>query len=42
VKQLFKYDPVLREHFRLINENETHDHYSSNEMQNELVAEKQN
>jgi hypothetical protein len=35
VKLLSKCDPVLREHFRHIHENEIRDHYLSHEIQNE-------
>jgi hypothetical protein len=36
VKLLSKYDPVLREHFRRVLENEIRVHYLSYEIQNEL------
>jgi hypothetical protein len=37
VKVLSKYDPVLREHFRRVHENEIRDNYLSQEIQNKLM-----
>jgi hypothetical protein len=37
VKFLSKYDPVLREHFRRIHENQIRDHHFSHKIQNELI-----